>query len=305
MLDSLDTPPSGNDVFIWTDYLELRALTSADSCFSRGDLASVEGRSKDLGRGFKVESQWRAVADFAGVRLNDFGKNYPFAVSADGDTLEVHFDNEPGKRMYLGLLLAACMRNIKNSHRGVVARAFEEACFNVFEKLMPEGSTVRATWANGGPEAPYVGTLYDKMVQIARDLRCTPNFEPHDFKPSDSGDGGIDLIAWHDMSDTREGLPIAAGQVGCSREEWRSKQCEASWLAKHSRHFPLMHGWATYYFMPLDLREADGRWAYKSDIGSAIIVDRLRILRLVERYDLLSTMPNMPFIDEALAYRVI
>lgn len=305
MLDFLDTPPSGQDAFIWTDYLELRALASADSCFSRGDLASVEGRSRDAGRSFKVEQQWRAVADFAGVRQHDFGENYPFAVSTDGDTLEVCFDNEPGKRLYLGLLLAACMRNIEKGRRGGVARAFEEACFKVFRKLMPDGSTVRATWANGGAEAPYVGTLFNKMQQVAADLRCTPNFDAHDFKANDSGDGGIDLIAWHDMSDTREGMPIAAAQVGCSREEWRSKQCEASWLAKHQRHFPLMHGWSTYYFMPLDLREPDGRWAYKSDIGMAIIVDRLRMLRLAERYAILGAMPAMPFIEDARACRTI
>jgi len=32
--------------------------------------------------------------------------------------------------------------------------------------------------------------------------------------------------------------------------------------------------------MPLDLRRDDGDWAYKSDIGIAIIVDRLRLLKI-------------------------
>lgn len=303
MLDSLDTPPTGADAFIWTDYIELRVITSSDQCFSRGELAAVERRSRDNGRGFNAETRWREVINFAGVRGNDFGDNYPFQVSDDEDTLILNFADEDGKRIYLGLLIAACMRNITNSRRSEVARAFEETCIRVFSKLMPIGAEVRATWANGGAEAPYTGVLFEKMKQIARDLRCTANFEARDFKSNDTGDGGIDLIAWHQMADNREGMPIAFAQCGCSRDDWRFKQCEASWI-KHSRHLPVMHPWATYYFLPLDLRDPDGDWAYKSDIGQAIIIDRLRILRLIVSYSIQSEIPAMPFINEARNCRV-
>lgn len=303
MLDALDTPPSGGDTFIWTDYIELRVITSSDQCFSRGDLASVERRSRDAGRGFVSETRWREVIDFAGVRAHEFGESYPFVVSEDGDTLSLEFNNEQAKRTYLGLLIAACMRNILNTRRAEVARAFEETCFQVFSKLMPSGSEIRATWANGGAEAPYKGVLYKKMQHVAADLRCTPNFEAQDFKSNDSGDGGIDLIAWYGMEDDREGMPIAFAQCGCSREDWRFKQCEAS-PNKHYRHLPVMHPWSTYYFLPLDLRNEEGDWAYKSDIGQAIIVDRLRLLRLASNYNIFANIPAMPFIEEARAYRV-
>lgn len=303
MLDALDTPPSGADVFIWTDYVELRAIAHADHCFSRGELAGVEHRSRISGRSFDSETRWREIINFAGVRAKEFGACYPFSLSDDNDTLSLDFNDDAGQRMYLGLLIAACMRNIGNTRRGEVARAFEQACLTVFSKLMPIGSEIRATWANGGKEAPYTGKLPDKMRQIALDLRCTANFKDRDFKTTDTGDGGIDLIAWHGMADNREGMPIAFAQCGCSREDWRFKQCEAS-PYKHGRSFPVMHKWATYYFMPLDLREADGDWAYKDDIGEAIIVDRLRLLRLATEYEILDEMPAMPFIEEAKAYRV-
>jgi len=166
---------------------------------------------------------------------------------------------------------------------------------------MPDGAEIRATWAQGGVEAPYHGTLFEKMQKLASDLRCAANFKPRDFKPNDSGDGGIDLIAWHPMADSREGMPIAFAQCGCSRDDWRFKQLEAS-PNKHYRHLPVMHSWATYYFLPLDLREPDGDWAYKSDIGQAIIVDRLRLVRLVEQYGIHPLLPAMPFVDEALNF---
>lgn len=303
MLYALDTPPSGADIFIWTDYAELRAIAHADQCFTRGELVGVERRSRDSGRGFNAETRWREVINFAGVRAQEFGNSYPFTISDDEDTLALNFADDAAKRMYLGLLIAACMRNIENARRPEVARAFEIACHKVFAKLMPVGSEIRATWANGGDEAPYTGTLPNKMRQLATDLRCIPNFKDRDFKPTDTGDGGIDLIAWHGMADEREGMPIAFAQCGCSREDWRFKQSEAS-PNKHGRSFPVMHKWATYYFMPLDLRDPDGDWAYKSDIGEAIIVDRLRLLRLANSYGILDEMPDMTFIEEAAAYRL-
>lgn len=301
MLEKLDVPPSGSDSFIWTDYAELRALIHPDNCFSRGDLSSTERRSRDLGRGFRTEVRWREIADFAGMRKFEFQTNYPFEVSEDEDTLNFVFDGSIGQQTYIALLVASCMRNIVDNRKYEVARVFEKTCFQIFTKLMPLGSEIRATWANGGAEAPYVGTLFQKMQAIATDLRCTPNFNQRDFKVNDTGDGGIDLIAWHPMADEREGLPIAFAQCGCSRDDWRFKQLEASPM-KHRRHLPAMHLWSTYYFLPLDLRESDGDWAYKSDIGEAIIVDRLRLLRLLKQYDIYGQLPAMPYVQEVLDF---
>lgn len=304
MLEKLDVPPAGSDSFIWADYAELRALIHPDSCYSRGDLSSTERRSRDLGHGFAVEERWREIADFAGMREIEFGESYPFKVLDDEDTISFIFDGSRQQQTYIALLIASCMRNITNNRKNEVARSFEKTCFEIFAKLMPSGSEIRATWAGGGTEAPYVGNLYQKMQCIAKDLRCTPNFRERDFKLNDTGDGGIDLIAWHPMTDTREGMPIAFAQCGCSRDDWRFKQLEAS-PSKHKRHLPAMHLWSTYYFLPLDLRESDGDWAYKSDIGEAIIVDRLRLLRLLEQYDIYAQLPVMPYVNEAMAFRYI
>ncbi|WP_051901441.1 hypothetical protein [Methylotenera sp. L2L1] len=302
MLTRLDTPPKGADSFIWTDFVELRALIHPDKCFSRGDLAGIEHRHRDLtGHGFNVETRWKQLADFAFIRQIEFDDSYPFEVSDDGDTIVCNFDASQKQLAYITLLIASCMRNIESARQGDFARLFELTCFQVFSKLMPEGSEIRATWANGGPEAPYIGTLYDKMQAIAKDLRCTPNFKARDFRTNDRGDGGIDLIAWHPMTDNRPGMPISFAQCGCSKDEWTFKQLEAS-PAKHYSHLPVMHPWATYYFLPLDLRHTDDGWAAESDIGQAIIVDRLRMTRLLEQYNLFASLPAMPCVQETIDY---
>lgn len=306
MLDALETLPKSSDQFFWTDFAELRALIHPDRCYSSGDLSGLENRSADTDadtdkeadkKNFKSEKRWRELITFAGIREHAFGSAYPFRVTEDEDTLELNFDEHNSEQVtYLNLLLASLMRHIPNAYRGDLARHFEVTCFAVFTKLMPEGSEVRATWAGGGDEAPYRGSLYEKMQQIAADLRCTANFNDRDFKKNDNGDGGIDLISWHPMADDREGMPVSFAQCGCSKDQWRFKQLEAS-PSKHSRHLPMMHLWATYYFMPLDLRHPDGGWANESDIGQAIIVDRLRLVRLASKYNLHDTLPDLPLLD--------
>ena len=300
MLENLETPPGESDIFLWCDFSELRALIHPDRCFSRGDLISLEHRAHSLGGGFDAELRWRDIINFAGIRKLEFKEAYPFSVSEDEDTLILENNDTAAHRLYIGLLISASMRHLPNTRKGEVARAFEKICFTVFSHLMPMGSEVRATWAGGGAEAPYKGHLYEKLTQVAADIRCTANIKPSDFKPSNNGDGGIDLIAWHGMADVREGIPISFAQCGCSREDWKFKHMEASW-SMHSRKLPVMHPWANYYFLPLDLREFNGDWAYKSEIGQVIIVDRLRIMRLSAQYGLHATLPPMMFVDEAAA----
>lgn len=303
MLESLETPPDFSDPLFWADFVELRALIHPDRCFSRGDLDGVLRRGRDIGHRYlaSIETRWRDTINFAGVRAIEFGDSYPFKVSEDEDTLELNYDGSSAQTTYLRLLLASLMRHMPKTRYDELARHFEQTCYAVFSNLMPEGAEVRATWAHGGEEAPYTGTLFEKMRQIASDLRCTANFKERDFKKNDNGDGGIDLISWHSMDDDRSGMPIAFAQCGCSKSEWRFKQLEAS-PAKHYRHLPVMHPWATYYFLPVDLRHPDGGWAYESDIGQAVIVDRLRLVRLASQYQLHTDLPDLALLDEVRAY---
>ncbi len=300
MLENLEAHPGGSDPFLWCDFSELRALVHPDACFSRGDLVGLERRARSLGRGFDAELKWRDIINFAGNRKLEFKANYPFSISEDEDTLILENNGTAVHRLYIGLLISASMRHLPNTRKNEIARTFEEICFAIFSRLMPTGSEVRATWAGGGVEAPYKGHLYEKLIDVAKDIRCTPNIKASDFKPNNNGDGGIDLISWHGMADEREGIPISFAQCGCSREDWRFKQAQASWFM-HNRKLPVMHPWANYYFLPLDLREVNGEWAYKSEIGPAIIVDRLRIMRLSEQYKLHANLPDMTFVDDAVA----
>ena len=293
---NLELPPSSSDPYLWADFVELRALIHPDRCYSRGDLVSVAKGIMVTAphRQFQPETQWRDLISFAGARRIAFGdQTYPFAVSNDEDTLELRPGAlTPLQRAYLLLLLASLLRHIpKGKERTALTRGFEQFSLKVFERLMPDGSQVHATGAGGGKSSRYTGTLFNKMKSMAIDIRATSNFAERDFKRGDSGDGGIDLVAWHPMADERKGIPAALAQCGCSVEDWRFKQLEVNY-AKLQHKLPIMHPWASYYFLPLDFRHADGGWANESDLGGTIIVDRLRLLRLADAHQLHASLPR-------------
>lgn len=299
MFNNLDLPPDPSDAMFWADFAELRAVVHPDKCFSSGDLGSVAQRARDLNRGFESQERWKLIVDTVQIRKLSYGANYPFDISSDRDTVLLHFDESNGMTAYLGLLIASSLRHVASTVRHNVTRDFENTSLVVFEKLMPLGSEVRATWAGAGTAAVYTGNLFAKLTELAADLRCTANFKAEDFSQGDSGDGGIDIVSWHPMADTLQGVPIAFAQCGCSKEDWEYKQIEAH-TAKHRPRLPTMHPWANYYFMPLDFRRPDGDWARKSDLGEVIIVDRLRILRLADQYGVMAAMPPMEYVAEAL-----
>ena len=141
------------------------------------------------------------------------------------------------------------------------------------------------------------------MSIAQKDVRGYLRLTRQDFPKNDAGDGGLDLVAWHDLKDARDHIPIAFAQCGCTADGWPNKMLEAS-PAKLGKKLITGHDWATYYFMPLDLTdERDGQmhWQEWRAVNGAIVIDRLRLLRLADS-DVLagSNLLAISSIDEAM-----
>ena len=330
MITNLDSMPS-NEPYLWADYIEILALTNIDRSFSRGDLystlqaqpeavlaetdeaeeegvydvddendAPVRKRTKRSVSRAYTDRKWSYAIGFIRQRIDLFGDSYPFTLSEDNDTVELRDISEKPlehlERLYLALLICANIKYVNIMSRREITRSFELISLPIFESLMPSGSIIKACWASGGQAAPYTGTLYNKFKSIASDIRCTANFKERDFSRGNSGDGGLDIIAWHPMGDQRDAIPISFVQCGCSQEEWEAKQLEASPAMLYSK-FPVAHRWATYYFLPQDLRWIDGEWAHKNKLDDAIFVDRLRLINLTRASDNIDHSQNISYLD--------
>ncbi|MCT1588447.1 hypothetical protein [Morganella morganii] len=333
MITNLDSMPS-NEPYLWADYVEILALINLDHSFSRGDLystlqaqpeailaeaeeaenesiddtedendANVRRRARRSVSRAYVDRKWNFAINFVRQRIELFGDSYPFTLSDDNDTVEIRditgLELSHLEKLYLALLICANIKYVQLGSRRQVTHSFELISLPIFESLMPNGSIIKACWAAGGQQAPYTGTLFNKFTNIASDIRCSANFKARDFSRGNSGDGGLDIIAWHPMGDSRDAIPISFVQCGCSQEEWEAKQLEASPAMLYSK-FPVAHRWATYYFLPQDLRWIDGEWAHKSKLGDAIFVDRLRLINLTRNAEFIDHSMNIEYLDTIL-----
>jgi hypothetical protein len=324
ILDNKMSRPTGSDLYIWCDYIELRCLVDKDRRLSRGrvlelldDTAQMYGEQTDAdvvnpgygaldevlddddadalhgvlpGSGHVGTRNEMRVADwFANLafRAKLFGDAYPFKMSDDGKELVALSVDTPLRLLYVQLLMSASLRLVPKRRRDELTESFEETSHEIFKRLMPTGWEVHRFGAKGASR--YEGLLYDKLVALTKDLRGTFGLERRHYKANDRGDGGLDLVAWHPLGDdVREGLPIALAQCGCTSDgdEWSMKTLEAS-PSKLAGHLRVHHPWSAYYFMPHDLTEAVGTqidWQQKPKLTSTIVIDRSRLIGLAKLY---------------------
>lgn len=333
ILENVSTKPDAPRYarYRWCDYIELRCLTHTDKRFSRDNLAEAIGESKDTtpedgddpidpdifsledheepdsGLQKTDDDEALSAACFRQLRWRSivFGESWPFDIDHYTQEIKLKIDLNATHYFYLQLLLSSLLKYCPKKRRNTYTASFEQVSFLVFKDLMPRKSQVHRFGAAHGTR--YKGKLFDKLTLLAQDIRGELRLERRDFPDSDVGDGGLDLVAWHDLGDERDHIPIALGQCGCTVDGWPDKMLEAS-PAKLSKKLVTGHDWSTYYFMPLDLTdERNGKmdWQEKRDMATAIVIDRLRLVRLADAYELMEHGALVkPAIDEALALRI-
>jgi hypothetical protein len=238
-------------------------------------------------------------------RAHLFGEAYPFSFDEEAqEMLAAPLDSDE-KKLYVQLLLSSSLRLIPKTRRHEVTEPFEALAEKIFACLMPDGWQVHRFGAKVADR--YKGRLFKRLKQLAADLRGQLLVEERAFKTRDSGDGGLDLVAWHPMGDDeREGIPIALAQCGCTAEEWSLKMLEAS-PASLGTNLATLHPWATYYFMPQDLYDSAGgrqAWQRRRALREAIVIDRARVIRLAKRYGVSGACVTAPAqVEEVMQLR--
>lgn len=330
ILENLTTPPkAGKEKFYrWCDYIELRCITHTDKRFSRDALSEVIDESKDIEVGSfddagneeenpsagateelsEVDIDESYVAQYFRQlrwRQTAFEDSWPFDLDEHAREIRLKKTLSSQHILYLQLLICSSLSYCPQGRWRDLTGRFERISLEIFRQLMPIGAEVHAFGAAEGEH--YRGHLYDRLCELTNDIRGSLALEKRDFSTVDAGDGGLDIVAWHGLGDERKGIPIAFAQCGCTADGWPNKMLEAS-PARLAGHLLTLHEWATYYFMPIDLSdERDGvmSWQRFSDMGRAIVIDRLRLIRLVDSYgisgaDLTAILP----VTEATAMRI-
>jgi hypothetical protein len=311
ILRDLDQPPKLSYSFIWADHVELQCLTNRDGIYTPATFQDIVNEETDLSADIEpfesneasalddqdsqLSRRWSDIFSRLKARQIAYGDAWPFTI--DGQVLKLNFSEQnPLHKLYIALLVASALRYCPPARRHEVTSSLEEIGYHIFKAIMPESWEVHPFGAHQSISDRYKGKLIDKIETLVSDIHAKILVARTDFELNDTGDAGLDLVAWSSLEDNREGIPIAFGQCGCTPEEWPLKSLEAH-TAKLGGIFNTLHDWATYYIMPHDMRRLDGGWEKRSDMGKVILLDRFRILRLAKKHSI--TLPSWSYVNEA------
>ena len=218
----LDVLPRHPYPFLWADYVELLCLCSKNGLVSRGNLQAQVQEAQDVqvdadidGDGDeiagpndestvlddKVSAHWDDIVS----RLNAREASYPgWPFQLEGAVLRsVYDERRADHRLYVALLIASSLRLCVATRSNEVTSAFEEISYQWLSRSLPQFWKVRPFGAHAALPDAYVGNLREKFELLAADINAKLQMDADEYDPANTGDGGLDLVAWQEVGDQR------------------------------------------------------------------------------------------------------
>ena len=314
LFKALDVVPRHAYPFLWADYVELLCLCSRNGTVSKGNLQAQSQEALDVQADAdddgstdeasaelddRVAAKWCDIQGRLQVRAASWQTYWPFALS--GAVLRSKFDSAKAEhRLYVALLVASSLRLCSATRSGEVTSAFEEISYHWLRRSLNPLWEVRPFAAHQTLSGAYTGSLGAKMQSLAADISAVLIKPADSYDPGNSGDAGIDLVAWQRLGDRRGNLPVIFGQCACSPTDWESKQLDVTPTATEAYLLP-QHPAAAYCFVPHDLSLSDTAWQRTTHVKRTVLIDRLRILNMFESTQDWASLPTWPFVGEPAA----
>jgi len=290
------------------DVVELLLGVTDEDPFEKVDLDGERNldyeepvESADFGRDAEMADDrelWcRDVFTLLSDRAHELTDKYPFAIDEVNMTIQRVSIAEP--RPYLSLLFCSLLRYVPKTTLQALTAQFEAVSFHVLRHMLPPTAEVDAYGtARGLVASRFTGSQFDRLSSLASMINAKVLVDPGDFHPKDSGDNGLDVVAWIPTGDRAKGVPSFFAQCACG-VSWQGKQFEAS-PERWKEFMQLASPPTKVTFIPFYFRRPGGLWYADSDV-SGVLVDRLRALRVLEDCDLSDELKAI--VDEASTYR--
>lgn len=296
MIKNIDTTPSESyfNAHYFCDYIELLALVNNEDIVSSEDVFDKFYDDEKFGTtGSQENSQhrdewesrindWFSLLD---VRENVFGFFYPFMIHNHTIKLKKNLDKK--HKIYLFLLLNSTQSYIK-SNKNLLTSDFEElSCIALKHYLASTAQVFRFGKSMLDTER-YKGHIKNKIDLLAQDLNYKIKYREHYFALINSGDGGLDIVAWNAFEDDNRGnIQICLGQCATGKN-WRSKQDDTKKF--EDKYIEFESNVSYSMFIPYDSRNIDRSFNEEASMGKYLFFDRIRLINLVgEDRELLSS----------------
>lgn len=274
-----------NSAYLMADLVELIVSLKLDGRaeFQLDDIASIiEGQPDFDDRDINnlrdsLSGAWGQL-EYRSARFNT---DYPFRLVRNGLRLKTTFT--AGARIYLLLLACSRLRSFDRELRNAWATTFAFLSREALRELMPASAAVKIFDANSEDRKSYFGTDLRKALKVlGRDLAAAMINEAECDLKDASGDAGIDLVAIAKWNDNATGIHAILGQCAAREKEWPEKRFEASPLGLRGLYSFLTDP-VNAVFIPVLYREANGSWVAQTPASGCLLVDRLRILLLLNQ----------------------
>lgn len=257
-----------------TDFDEIdeeRSSNAAESCD-----AAISDRSNR-----QLEDVWSHL-EFRQATIAEY---YPFIV--DGEKILLKQNLTELQRIYLMLLACSRLRSFPQS--GGIRQKWA-GCFTFLSKyalasLLPAHGIVRIFDANSEDRRSHYSTdLRQALIKLGQDLCVASINESECRKVSPSGDAGFDLIGIVGFDDSLSSNFAILGQCGAQEVEWPKKTLEAHPIRLRT-YFQTHFDFQPAMLTPVLYRDSQGSWVDNSACAGVLLLDRVRILKLLSKRD--------------------
>lgn len=336
-LDRLEQLPKLRDMHHWADHAELLCLLSKDQVLSQGDFGRRIREGRITGEGNPADDDYdeAQIVDYDPESENEtktmpgmvsnrderlvedifehlvfrsrvFAGSYPFELTENSRTIIVKAQLNYWQKLYVMLLLGSNLHLIKSkAHAGDIADVFEVVGETATRAQLPSSASIFVFGSNiYAREQRYTGLLVDKIEKLASDLnnRLSVQYDRKNFKKKDTGDGGLDIVAWIPMGDAAGYELIIFGQCGCT-DEWPRKQFESMAERWRSR-IDFFTAPINAIYIPYCFREASGVMFNDDKIVNSVLWDRSRLLSHELEMPERASKKMIEIVDAALSERL-
>lgn len=293
MLKQLGTPPSPrSSLYLQADFVELSCLANDDNYLSRTELLqwlNADADINDYNDFNELSDSYAENSDLQIQELNEyfayiryrseaFATSYPFLIDDESTSLQLKEELNEHQMLYLFLLLASSLRNFDKRASYRISSDFEAICATALRRYIGNRSEVRIF--GKGTHSDYTGKKFAKLSKLANDIGDALAVTEEDFGAKDSGDAGLDLVAWLPTYDQSKGRLLVFAQCACGKD-WEDKQSSSGFDSWN----PLIH-LSTYpvnaMFIPYCFRDTGGNWYASHKIRMTVLIDRFRLMKLLE-----------------------
>ncbi|MBO6572634.1 MAG: hypothetical protein JJ958_09320 [Balneola sp.] len=288
------------DDFAIVDLVEILCLTNLDNSITRSDFLNRYLKLKE--RKSVSEKNTSGSKEHSEISDNDFTYSedifnqleyrirlyedyYPFNYDESNERLTVKERSVKGD-LYIFFLLCVYHNCFDDSTDRKLDGKFEEISKIVLESYLSKNAEIHLFGKNSthGGKFTQINKLKERIVALAESLDEEPILKRIDgLKETDTGDGGVDIVAWLPFEDGNYPVPVFLCQCTIGKDWIRGKHLESSVI-----NFNYIAFTGIPYSMlciPHLFRNSENKWYSDYRMGSFILIDRHRSMSLLKNLD--------------------